>query len=180
MRDFGAVVRILIRDVNDRRHHGPRGRRVAPQFVGDQPVGYAALAFQQLPEKAHCGAPVPPRLHQDVEDVTVLVYRPPQVLLTTVQRDEQLIEVPRVPEAPTPVPEPSGIRAAERATPPSDRLVGDCDAPLGQEVLDVTKTEAEAKVQPDGVRDDVGREAIAVVAGGGADHAPTLLRSTST
>ena len=98
VRDFGAVVRILIRDVNDRRHHGPRGRRVAPQFVGDQPAGYAALAFQQLPEKAHCGAPVPPRLHQDVEDVAVLVYRPPQVLLTTVQRDEQLIEVPRVPE----------------------------------------------------------------------------------
>ena len=124
MRHLGAVVRILIRDVNDRRHHGPRGRRVAPQFIGDQPAGYAALAFQKLPEKAHCGAPVPPRLHQDVEDVAVLVYRPPQVLLTTVQRDEQLIEVPRVPEAPTPVPEPSGIRAAERATPPSDRLVG--------------------------------------------------------
>ena len=174
VRDFGAVVRILIRDVNDRRHHGPRGRWVAPQFVGDQPAGYAALALQHLPENAHGGAPVPPRLHQDVEDVAVLVDRPPQILLTTVQRDEQLIEVPRVPEAPTPVPEPSGIRAAERATPPSDRLIGDRDAPLGQQVLDVTKTQAEAKVQSDGARDDVGRETIAVVAGCRTRHPGTL------
>ena len=94
-----------------------------------------------------------------LHDAVDLVDRAPQVLLATVQGDEQLIEIPRVPEAPAPVPEPAGKRAAERATPPSDRLIGDRYAPLGQEVLDVTKTEAEAKIQPDGVGDDVGREA---------------------
>ena len=85
------------------------------------------------------GALIPSRLHEDVDDVAVLVHGTPQVLLATVQGDEQLIEMPRVSEAPAPVPEPSGIRAAERVTPPSDRLIGDRDAPLGQQVLVDTK-----------------------------------------
>ena len=46
MRDLGAIVRVLVRDVNDRRHHGPAGRRVAPQLVGDLPAGNTALALQ--------------------------------------------------------------------------------------------------------------------------------------
>ena len=28
VRDLGAIVRVLLSDVNDRRHHGPVGRRV--------------------------------------------------------------------------------------------------------------------------------------------------------
>ena len=138
------------------------------------------MAFQQFPEEPQRGAPIPPRLHQDVERVAVLVDSSPQVLLATVQGDEQLIEMPRVSEAPAPVPEPSGIRAAERATPPSDRLIGDRDAPLREEVLHITKAEAKAKVQPDGVSDDVGWESIAVVAWCGVDHAVNSATSTST
>ena len=116
------------------------------------------MALQQFPEEPGGGAPTPSRLDQYVEDVTVLVDRSPQVLLAAVQGDEQLIEMPRVSEAPASVPEPAGIRAAERTTPPSDRLIGDRNASLGQEVLHITKAKAEAKVQPDGMGDDVGRE----------------------
>ena len=142
--------------------------------------GVNALPLQQLPEEPDGGAPIPSRLDQDVEEVAVLVDRSPQVLLATVEGDEQLIEMPRVSEASASLPESSRIRAAERSTPPSDRLIGDRDAPLGQEVLNIPKTEAEAKVEPDGVRDDVWRESIAVVAGRGAGHAATLLLSSPT
>ena len=45
MRGLSAIVRVLVRDVNDRRHHGPAGRRVAPKLVGDQPAGNTALAL---------------------------------------------------------------------------------------------------------------------------------------
>ncbi len=45
MRGLSAMVRVLVRDVNDRRYHGPAGRRVAPKLVGDQPVGNTALAL---------------------------------------------------------------------------------------------------------------------------------------
>ena len=104
------------------------------------------MALQQFPEEPGGGPSIPSRLDQDVEDVAVLVDRSPQVMLATMQGDEQLIQMPRVPETPAPLAAPAGIRPAERATPSSDRLVGDRDAPLGQEVLDVTKTEAEAKI----------------------------------
>ena len=46
------------------------------------------------------------------EDSDVFVHGSPQVLLATVFRDEQLIEMSRVSEAPAALPEPSSIRSA--------------------------------------------------------------------
>jgi len=42
-----------------------------------------------------------------------------------------------------------------------DRLVADDDPAFSDEVLNVTKAEMEAKVQPRGMSDGLGREAIA-------------------
>ena len=39
---------------------------------------------------------VSPRLHEDVEHVAVLVHRAPELLLATVERDEELVKMPRV------------------------------------------------------------------------------------
>ena len=44
--DFCAIVRILIRAVDHRRHHRAARRRVAAELVGDQPTGNTALALQ--------------------------------------------------------------------------------------------------------------------------------------
>jgi hypothetical protein len=41
--------------------------------------------------------------------------------------------------------------------------VADDDAALGGQILNVAEAEVETKVQPDGVRDDLGREAIASI-----------------
>ena len=180
MQHFGAVVRIAVRAVGYRWHHPSVRGRIAPQLIRDQAARETALPLQQLPEEPDGGAPISPRLHQDVEEVAVLVHRSPQVLLATGECDEDLIEIPGISEAPAPLPEPFRIRAPERTTPPSNRLIGNCDAPLRQEVLNISKTEAEAKVELDRVSDDVWRESITVVAGYGAGHAATLLRSTST
>ena len=46
VRDFGAVVCILIRAVDHRRHHRAARRPVTAQLVGDQPPRDTALAFQ--------------------------------------------------------------------------------------------------------------------------------------
>ena len=54
------------------------------------------MPFQQLPEESQRGAPIPPRLDEDVEHVAVLVHSPPEILLATVECDEQFVEVPRV------------------------------------------------------------------------------------
>ena len=46
------------------------------------------MPLQQLPEEPDGGAPISPRLDQDVEEVAVLVHRSPQVLLAPVECDE--------------------------------------------------------------------------------------------
>jgi hypothetical protein len=41
--------------------------------------------------------------------------------------------------------------------------VADDDAALGEEILNVAKAEVEAEIEPDGVGDHVGREAVATI-----------------
>ena len=41
--------------------------------------------------------------------------------------------------------------------------MADDDVALSEQILNVAKAEVEAKVQPDGVTDDLGREAIATI-----------------
>jgi len=47
----------------------------------------------------------PSRLAQDVEHVAVLIHGAPQELLPTIDRHEQLVEMPGVAESTTPLPE---------------------------------------------------------------------------
>ena len=55
-------------------------------------------------KESHRGVPIPSWLHEDVQDVTVLIHSAPQVLLATLDRDEHLVEMPGVshPTAPAP------------------------------------------------------------------------------
>src|SRR6266508_2574994 len=57
----------------------------------------------------------------------------------------------------------SGVARAELGGPGADRLVRDAYAALGQQLLDVAQAEMEAKVQPDGVADDLDRVAIPAI-----------------
>jgi hypothetical protein len=41
--------------------------------------------------------------------------------------------------------------------------MADDDAALGEQILNVAEAEVETKIQPHGVRDDLGRKAIAMV-----------------
>ena len=49
-----------------------------------------------LPKEPPRGAPIPPRLDQEIEDVAVFVHRPPEILQPAVERDDELVEMPRV------------------------------------------------------------------------------------
>jgi hypothetical protein len=63
------------------------------------------------------------------------------------------------------VPTPQSIRVlrSERVAPDADRLVGDDDSSLAQQVLDIPVTEIETIVEPDGVRNDLSRKPVALV-----------------
>ena len=56
-----------------------------------------------------------------------------------------------------------GVSLAELKTPFSDRLIGEGDTATGHHLFDIAKAQGEAKVEPDAMTDDFGREAMATV-----------------
>jgi hypothetical protein len=106
---------------------------------------------------------VPAVLHQDVQDVAVLVDGSPPVLLLPVDLDEDLVQVPFAPGP--------GLSAAQRAcvglpelgAPAADRLVGDDDPALERQLLDLTEAEREPEVQPHAVGDHLDRVPVPLV-----------------
>ena len=119
---------------------------VAPQLVGDDPPGHAALTFQQLTEETFSRTPIAARLEQDVDHVAVLVNGTPGILPLPLDGHEEFVEVPRIAQATLSPLEGTGVRGAELQTPQSDGLVGDDDPPLCQEIFDISKAQAEAVV----------------------------------
>jgi len=57
------------------------------------------------------------------------------------------------------------ILRAKLLTPLSNRFIGDDDAPFGEQLFELTETEAKPMVEPDGVGSYFGRKAMALVAG---------------
>ena len=63
--DLGSIVRVLISDVDHRRHHDAGRGGVGAQLVGDQSSRDTALGFQQRPKESDGCSPIPVRLHEE-------------------------------------------------------------------------------------------------------------------
>ena len=104
--------------------------------------------LQQLAEKSLRGFLVPPALHQNIEDMSVLIHRPPEIMALALNGEKDLIQVPLVARPGTPAPELIGIWLPELAAPLPDGFIRD-DHPTGeQEFFDIAVAEAEAEIQP--------------------------------
>ena len=88
------------------------------------------------------------RLHEDVQDVTVLVDRAPQILLATLDRDEHLDEMPGVSHPTAAAPQPPRVDRTEPLAPLPNRLVGDRHASLREEIFGIAEAEAEPVSRP--------------------------------
>ncbi len=120
------------------------------------------------------------RWHEDVQDVTVLVDRAPQLLAATLDRDAHLVERPGVSQPTAAPPQPPRVDRTEPLAPRPNRLGGDRHAALREEIFGSAEAAAEPMGEPDRVADDVGRESIAVIAGRRAPHRPILPLVAST
>ena len=69
------------------------------------------------------------------------------------------------------------VRWAELGAPLADRLVADDDAALGEEILKVAEAEVQAEVQPNGVSNHLGWEAMATI-GRRGDRGSTAHRAS--
>ena len=143
MSSLSSIVRVLISDVDHRRHHDAARGGVGAQLVGDQSSRDTALGFQQRPKELDGCSPIPVRLHEDVQDVTVLVYCAPQILLATLDRDEHLVEMPGISHPTAPAPQLPSVDRTEPLAPLPNRLVGDRHASLREEIFSIAEAEAE-------------------------------------
>jgi hypothetical protein len=62
-------------------------------------------ALEQLPEESLRGFLVPAALHQDVEDIPLLVKSSPEVMVITIHREKHFIQMPLVAWLRAPVPQ---------------------------------------------------------------------------
>ena len=68
------------------------GDTVAAQLVGHETRRFLALPLQERPKESSRRTRVPAGLDEEVDQVTVLVDRTPQILALTVNRDEDFVQ----------------------------------------------------------------------------------------
>src|ERR1700676_4791863 len=136
---------------------------VASQLVGNEHPRYVVQTLQQAPEEALGGFGIPAFLNEDVEHNAVLIHGAPKIVLRALDPAEHLVQVPFVPRSWPPAAKTVGKTLAEFLAPAPNGLVGDHNAPLSQEQLDIAQAEAEHMVQPDSMADDLGGKAMASV-----------------
>ena len=69
---------------------------VAAQLVGHETNRFLSLIFKESPKESSRRTPVPAGLDEDVDQVTLLVNRTQQILVLTVDRDEDFDQNPRI------------------------------------------------------------------------------------
>jgi hypothetical protein len=127
-------------------------------------------------EELLCGLLVSSTLDQDVQHVAVLIDRPPERGTLSCDRQKYLAHVPLISGPRTAATQLSGELLATRATPFADGLRGHDHATCQQEFFDIADAQAEAKVPPHGVTDDLHGTAVILLCrgGGGCAHAAAL------
>lgn len=161
--DLGSIVGVSVSAVAGLGQNRSNGRRIASQPIAHEQPRCSALTFQRLLQESFSSLRVPSTLDQNVDDIAILVYSSPEVVNLPANRDEDFVDVPGIAKSPFTTLEASTIQRSELQAPASDGLVGNRDASFGEQILDIREAQAEATIQPDGMTDDLGREAVSAL-----------------
>ena len=149
--------------MSDAGHNHPFCCPVAAELISNNDARLASCAPQQLAKEPDRGKPVPPRLHKDIQDDTILIDRSPEVVSDAVDLEEDLVQMPFVTGPGTPSPQAIDILLAELVAPAPDRLVAEHHSTSRHYLFNIAIAHSETEVEPDGVRDDLSREPMATV-----------------
>jgi len=97
-------------------------------------------------------------------------------VLYTGNLHHNLVQVPFISHTRQPATDLVGECLAELEAPLPYGFMADDDAAGGEDLIDVAQAEWKAEIEPDGMADDLGRKAIAGVAGRGGRYHPVRLR----
>src|SRR5689334_13293018 len=80
------------------------------QFIGDDHTWNILQSFKELTEKSLGGFLVATALHQDIQHVSLLIHRTPQVMSLATNRKKHLVQMPLVTRTVTATAQFVGIR----------------------------------------------------------------------
>jgi hypothetical protein len=100
----------------------------------------------------------------------MLIHRTPGIMQHASDPDEHLIQMPCIPRPRPTAAQPFGKFGTELMAPAPDALVGNQHGTFGEDQLDIAQAEAEHMIQPHGVTDDLGWEAMAMIRTGLGRH----------
>jgi hypothetical protein len=162
VRVFGAIVQSLMAPMLSLRQHPSNGWRVAGKLVGDHhPRLGAVLTVKHTTQEALSGYLIASVLDQDVQYDSVLVDSSPEPVAFAADPQRHLVQMPLVACSRSSAAQPGCEGSPKHGATLTDGLMADDDPAFGEEILHITKAEMKAKVEPDGVSDDLGREAVA-------------------
>jgi hypothetical protein len=151
------------------------GSAIAVELVRDEHPGHVRQPLEPLAEARLRRLRVAMTWYKHIQGVPILIDRPPQIMPSAVDGEEDLIHVPRVAGSGTPAPELLGRGLSALQTPLPNGLVGH-DNPTGEQArLHIAIAQAKAAVKPDAMADELCRETVALIAARGwCAHRPNM------
>jgi len=109
MRIFRLIVEPLVRTVLAFWHDLTSGSGVGAELIRDHPSWWATLLAQQPLQQALGSLGVAAALNDLIEDIAVLINRPPQPVFLARDRDHDFVEMPKIATVWSPAPEAACI-----------------------------------------------------------------------
>jgi len=150
----------------DARKDLPARDSVGTELIGDHTTRPATLLVKKAFQQSLGGFGVAAKLDDFVENITILIDGPPEVASLTADRYDDFVQMPDVASTRLFSLQAAGIIGSEFHGPATNGFVGDRYPAFEQHFLHEPQAEWEAKIEPDGVGDDLRWEAMALVARG--------------
>ena len=163
VRILREIIQIAMLAVLHPRQDFPLGGPRAFEVIGDDHPWNVLAALEGLAEELLGGLLVPPPLYEDIEHGAVLIDGPPERVALLVDREKDLVQVPCVTRSWTAATQLIRKLLAERAAPFPDGFVRHDHPTDEQEFFHIAVAERETVVEPDGVADDLPREAMMLI-----------------
>jgi hypothetical protein len=113
VRIFRTIIQPFVLTVLHARQDFAFRRAITLQLISDDDARNVLRPFEKLVEKAFGSFLVASALHQNVQDIAVLIHGSPQVMFLATDREEDLVQMPLVAGPRLPAPQRVGIGLPE-------------------------------------------------------------------
>ncbi len=99
------------------------GRSITLQLIGNDHAWDVLKPLEQFAEKSFGGMLIATTLYEDIQHISVLIYRSPQILSFATDREKHLVQMPLVATMRTATPQLIGVRLPELQAPLPYRFI---------------------------------------------------------